>query len=251
MAKNFLKPIENLAQSRSLINFDPRARILALFFLIIACCGIFDLKVLSGLCFLGLISVIFSGLGAREIFLRLLPANIFILLIWLITPLAAGPPYWSSSFLPDLSLPGLWRAALITLKANAIVLFSTSLISTEELSRLAVGLHFFKVPIKIIWLLLLTYRYVIGLSSHISRSVMAIKLRSAGSHKKISYWAYAGLFARTFVKAAHQGDRLGLAMRARGFGANLALRRLLCWRLVDTILLFTSLAVTIIGFLLI
>lgn len=217
------------------VDFDPRARILALFFFVAAVCVLFDARSLAALFAFSLLLAAPSGMTVKEMWKRLLPVNAFMLLIWLTMPFLAGEPYFRVLDFFNVSAPGARQALIVTLKANAIVSATSAMFFPVETGSLAAGLHKLGMPAKLVWLLILSHRYVIGMADKVGKSATAIRMRS-GSNGKMRFRAYGGLFAKLFVGGHERGDRLYLAMRSRGYGDVFALRRELRWRIRDSML---------------
>lgn len=215
------------------IDLDPRARIISLVLVIVAVCVVFSPAALAGLCLASFLMLMPSGLTLREVLRRLLPVNIFMALLWLTMPFLSEGPYctvWGIA----ISWIGITQALIITLKANAIVAFTSAFLYPVETGTLAVGLHRLGVPSKMVWLLILSVRYVMGMADKVRKSALAIRMRS-GKGGRMRFKAYGGLFAKLFVSSHESGERLYLAMRSRGYGDHFALRRQLCWRWRDSL----------------
>ena len=230
-----------LEKERSRLGFDPRAGIGALVVASLAtsvCYSVAVLACIAGVFCLGALAV---GLGWREIALRLLPVNLFMSLLWLTLPFFANGQDWITVAGIEISFDGVKQVAAITLKANALVLAASALLTTAELGNLAVALAWFGVPVKMVWLVLLTHRYIRGLADTVYRSALAVELRSAGGRRgRIT--AYGGMFAKAFVNAHFAGSQLHAAMLARGMGSRLALSRTLRWRKRDSCLVIGIIA---------
>ncbi len=218
---------------REWIAFDPRARIIALFLLVVAVCSILNTKLLAVLLLLSFLFIPPSGMGWKAVAKRLLPVNAFMLLLWLTMPLLGEGPSVRLLDSIDLSLPGIGQALAITLKANAIVVFTSALLYPVETGALAAGMHRLGAPTKLVWLFILSHRYVLGLADKVAKSAMAIRMRS-GKGGKMRFTAYGGLFAKLFVGGHESGERLYIAMRSRGYTDRFALRRQMRWRWRDT-----------------
>lgn len=221
---------------RGWIEFDPRARILALSLFVAAVCILSRPGILAALFCVSLLLIVASGMTAGEVWKRLLPVNAFMLLLWLTMPFLAGGPYARVFDIIDISLPGVRQALAMTLKANVIVAATSGMLFPVETGSLAVGLHGLGMPTKLVWLLILSHRYVIGMMDKVGKSVAAIRMRS-GRGGKMRFKAYGGLFGKLFVGGHESGERLYLAMRSRGYGNIFALRRELRWRVRDSVLI--------------
>lgn len=212
--------------------FDPRARILALVFFVAAASCAASPALPAGMCLSAFLALAPSGLTLRDAAKRLVPVNVFMLLLWLTLPFFEGEA-------------GMWQAALVTLKGNAIVAATNALLHPVENGMLAVALRRLGCPAKLVWLLVLSHRSVTGMADRAAKSVTAIRMRSvtpsgagsgvAGFRRRLG--AYGGLFAKLFVGGHERGGRLHAAMRSRGYGEAFTLRRGVGpWRARDILL---------------
>ena len=112
---------------------------------------------------------------------------------------------------------GLVLCGLITLKANAILLFTVSLLGTSEIFVLTKALLQFKVPKKLVYLFFFFYRYISVLHLEYSKIFSAMKLRGLLWKRDIGAWKnYAGLLAALFIKASQRSERVYNALVLRG-----------------------------------
>jgi cobalt/nickel transport system permease protein len=149
---------------------------------------------------------------------RLLLVNGFVFLFWVMLPLTfPGQPLFSMGPL-DFTLPGVLLAAQITLKSNAIVLALIALAGTSSLADLGWAMHRLKVPDKLVYLLLLTYRYVFVIEQEYQRLIRAARVRNFEPGTNLhTYKTYAYLVGMLFVRAAARAERVYHAMVCRGF----------------------------------
>ena len=169
-------------------------------------------------CFLSVLMVFLSGLNLFAVAKRLAVVNGFILVIWLILPLTySGEPVLNIGPL-TITRPGIILSAQITLKSNAILLAVITLISSMSLVTLGHALSRLRIPEKIVFLFLMTVRYIFVIESEYLRLVKALKIRGFRPCTNIhTYKTYAYLLGILFVRASARAQRVHQAMMCRGF----------------------------------
>lgn len=149
---------------------------------------------------------------------RILLVNGFTGLLWLILPWSvAGEPVAEIGSL-TVSREGFLLAALLTLKANAILLAFIALVATSSIASIGRAMVLLRFPEKLVHLLLLSYRYVFVLEQDYERLRRAASVRSFKPRTNIhTYRTFAYLAGMLFVRAADRAERVSRAMRCRGF----------------------------------
>ena len=149
---------------------------------------------------------------------RLAMLWIFLLLLWMTLPFTRpGTPLWTLGPLVA-TRPGLLLAAAVSLKSTAILLFLLALVATLDAATLGHALYRFRVPEKLVHLLLLAYRYIFVIEAEYRRMRRAARLR--GFRPKTdphTYRTVAWMLGMLFVRSAARADRVARAMRLRGF----------------------------------
>ncbi len=142
----------------------------------------------------------------------------FLLFLWLILPWTIkGKAVFSIGML-TFTREGLILCTKISLKSNAILLGFIALVSTMDFSTLGYALGYFKLPKKLVHLLLLTYRYVFVIEQEYRRLARAAKIRSFQPGSNLhTYRTYAYMTGMLFVRASLRAERVYKAMRCRGF----------------------------------
>jgi cobalt/nickel transport system permease protein len=197
---------------------DPRLKVvLALIYsFVVALSGSFVI-LLSGLA-TSVVLVMVARLDAREVLKRLTVLLGFILLIWMLMPLTypgatlfrIGPLGFSS--------PGVLLAARISLKSTTILLSLMALLATMSIATLGHAMGRLGIPDKLVYLLLITYRYVFVMEQEYQRLIRAMKIRGFKPGTNLhSYQSYAYLVGMLFVHASARADRVSKAMKCRGF----------------------------------
>jgi len=142
----------------------------------------------------------------------------FLLLLWLILPLTSGgePLYHLGPL--TFTRPGVMLSLQITLKSNAILLTFISLLATMSFATLGHSLERLRVPDKLVYLLLMTYRYIFVIEQEYLRLARAAKLRNFRPGTNMhTYKTYAYIVGMLFVRASERAERVYQAMRCRGF----------------------------------
>jgi cobalt/nickel transport system permease protein len=167
---------------------------------------------------LGIAMVLLARLNFLMVLKRLMLVNGFIFFLWLILPFSfPGEPIFSLGPL-NYTLSGMVLSARITLKSNAILLSLIALTGTSYLATIGYALNQLKVPDKIIYLFLITYRYIFVIEQEYQRLIRAARVRCFEPGTNIhTYRTYAYLVAMLFVRASARADRVYHAMLCRGF----------------------------------
>lgn len=197
---------------------DPRVRIVAAFLFAILIAISKQLIIPTAGLFISTLIVLAADLPPAPTFRRIFHLNIFMLLIFLILPLsAAGEPLFSLGPL-NWSIAGLRMAASIALKANAIVLSYTALLSTVEPVRLGHAMHRLLVPQKLVHLFLFTIRYVDVIHHEYDRLVNAMRVRCfrprLNAHTLRTYGHLVGML---LVNSFDRSEKIVAAMKCRCF----------------------------------
>jgi len=209
----------SLADGNSPIHgLDPKIRIMACSFISIAAALCDNLIVALGYLILSLVLTLLAGLPIKELAKRLRPLVWFLLMIWVFLPLTfKGDIVFQYGWLTA-SSQGILLSAKITIKSIAILLMFSSLVATMSIASLGSGLHQLKVPDKMVFLLLMTYRYIAVIQDEYIRLLRAAKFRGFKPGTNLhSYRTYAFLAGMLFVRASFRAKRVYHAMRCRGF----------------------------------
>jgi cobalt/nickel transport system permease protein len=210
---------EPFAAGNSIIHkLDPRTRIIfaSVYCFVVAFAEHF--AVLLAAVAISAALVLLSGLRLKDIGKRMVIVNGFILLLWAVVPLTyGGEPLFRIGWF-DVSRQGVNLAARITLKSNAILLAFISLIATMSLASLGHALKKLMVPPKIIYLLLMNYRYVFVIEQEYQRLIRAAKIRNFQPRTNLhTYRTYAYVIGMLLVRTAARAQRVHQAMLCRGF----------------------------------
>ncbi|MBU1003389.1 MAG: cobalt ECF transporter T component CbiQ [Proteobacteria bacterium] len=176
---------------------------------------------------------------------RLLAVNVFILFLWAMLPFTQpGEPafdLWHFTATRE----GLALAGLITLKSNAIVLCFIALVATIPVTELGRALRRLKVPEKLTYLLIFTYRYVFVMAGEYQRMRQAMKIRGFTPRTNLhTYRTLAYLAGMVLVRGLDRSERVYKAMLCRGFTGRFRSLNGLCATGVDAVFLLSMLAAT-------
>ncbi len=210
---------ETFAQGDSVLHRrDPRLRVIfaVLYAVLLAVSSDFTTLII-GLC-CALVLVFAARLSLPVVVRRLFLVNIFNLILAVMLPITyeGQPLYTLGPFVG--SVEGLALAGEITLKSNTLVLLFIALVTTMSVATLGHALNSLHVPPKLVYLLLIAYRYVFVLEQEYDRLATAARVRgfSAGTNLH-SYKTVAYLFGMLLVRALARAERVYQSMLCRGF----------------------------------
>ncbi len=238
---------ETFAEGRSCLHrADPRGKILAAaaFSFTVALSQRFG-ALLPALA-VGIVLVLLAKLPPRRLLARLATVNFFILLLWILLPLTTRDGAVIAWAGPDLSRAGLHLAAVITLKANAIVLALIALVTTSTVNALGKAMEGLAAPEKLVHLLLFTYRYIDVIAEERVRLLCAMKARGFVSRLSMNTLrGYGWLVGMLLVKSYDRSVRVYQAMLCRGYRGRFYTLSPHRWKRSDSLLLAGGLAAAI------
>ena len=218
---------------------DPRAKLpVTLAFTLLVALAYQPLLPLAALV-LGLGLALSSDIDWRIWLRRLSAVNFFVAFLWLFLPWrlewAGGWPIWVDN--PQ----GLALAGLITIKVNAIVLATFSLLATSRVDDLLHAMAHFRMPAKLITIFMLFHRYLHVIYQEYRRLVQAMKVRCfAPGTNRHTYRAYAYLLGMLLVRGLDRSERVYQAMLCRGFSGTFWVWDHFAWQPRDTIFCLAS-----------
>ncbi len=159
-----------------------------------------------------------ARIGVVQGVARLKPATWFLVMLWVFLPLTFTKEIIVQYGWIHISMDGILLASRISLKACTILLIFSALIVTIPVSALGAALHRLKVPDKMVFLLLMSYRYIAVIQDEYQRLLRAARFRGFIPGTNLhSYKTYAYLSGMLFVRASLRAKRVYKAMRCRGF----------------------------------
>jgi cobalt/nickel transport system permease protein len=164
------------------------------------------------------ILVTIARVNIKEVLKRMVIVNALIFLLWVILPFTFHGEVLTRMGSFAIYRPGVTLAAQITLKSNAILLAFIALIATMPFATLGYALHRLRVPDKIVYLLLMTYRYIFVIEQEYKRLLRAAKIRGFQPGTNINtYRTFSYVIGMLFVRSAARAERVHQAMLCRGF----------------------------------
>jgi cobalt/nickel transport system permease protein len=197
---------------------DARSRVVAALVLSVAVSATHRFSSLGIALLLGGVAVVATRQPPREVVKRLVPVNLFVLILALLSPLQAGPSSLLDFRLVQYNRQAMQFAAMIGLKANAIVLWITALLGSLDIVAVGHALRRLHVPAKLVHLLLFSVRYVDVLQGEAARLKRSMTMRgfrpriNAHTYRSIGY-----LIGMLLVRSLNRSERIVAAMKCRGF----------------------------------
>lgn len=199
-------------------SIDPRLRILFAFLLSVTIAISDEFQALGLALGVAVVLIGMARLNVWEVFKRLSALLLFLVLIWLMLPLTFRGEVFARFGFVTIYRPGIELAARISLKSCTILLILISLVTTMSVTTLGHVLYFFRIPTKLVFLLLITYRYLFVIGDEYTRLRTAMRIRGFRPGTNIhSFKTIAYLVGMLFVRASLRAERVNQAMRLRGF----------------------------------
>lgn len=149
---------------------------------------------------------------------RILAANIFLLMMWLIVPFTTPGKEMARIGIISASREGILICILITLKANAILVIFCSFLSGMTSIKLAAAMRQLFIPAKLIWLVLLMERNIVMLGREWRKLEESAKLRCFSPKTDLrSYRTLAIMLGILLLFAQARAKRAQEAMLLAGF----------------------------------
>lgn len=197
---------------------EPMIRIVCAAVLSIAAALAHHISIMPGYILVSVALTIIAQLNPRDVLKRIKPVFIFLVMIWIIVPITfEGQVAFRIGFI-KISQPGIHLCSMITFKSISILLIFTALIATMPIASLGAGLHRLYIPDKLVFLLLMSYRYIAVIENEYKKLLRAAKFRGFVPGTNLhSYKTYAYLAGMLFVRASLRAQRVYHAMVCRGF----------------------------------
>lgn len=197
---------------------DPRYRVAGAAIFAVAVALSQDVAALAAALALSLVAVLAARLNGVRVLRGLVAPAVFLLLLWLVVPWSYGGEVWLRLGPVAVSRPGVGLCLRISLKTATLMLTLMALISTMTLDTLGNALSRLRVPDKMVYLMLITYRYLFLLEQEYRRMTRSMKIRNFRPGNNLhTYRTYAYLAGMLFVRASERARRVHWAMVCRGF----------------------------------
>jgi cobalt/nickel transport system permease protein len=240
--------IEELTNINSLIKrLDPRVKILEVFFFSIVVAVSNSLPVLFSALVVSCCIVPGAGIPAREIFRRLVPANMMIIFLWFFLPFTIEGKHLFNIGPLAVTHEGLIYALRISIKSNAMMLMLISLIASTPIFTLGHAMLELRMPKKLVHLFFFTYRYIHVMNREYTRLINAIKIRGFRPGTNLhTYRTFAYIVGMLLIKSYDRIQRVRNAMLCRGFKGDFYSIRNFSFKRIDAISIAFAFAVLVI-----
>jgi cobalt/nickel transport system permease protein len=162
--------------------------------------------------------VLWARLPGRAFWRRLLTINAFVAFLWAFLPFTTPGEAIGRVGPLAVTSQGLALAMLISLKTNAIMLAFLALVTTSDAAALGQAMHRLRVPAKLVFLFLFTYRFIHVINDERQRLSTAARLRGFKARSnRHTYRTLASLLAMVLVGAMRRAEMTRRAMLLRGF----------------------------------
>lgn len=211
--------LEEFSEGNSFLHrADPRIKILVFCLFSVLCAVSSGIKTPLIYLSYSLILLVISQVRFKPLISRLFFANFFIIFIWLFIPLTyPGNPHIEIGSI-RISLEGIKYALSITIKCNAIIIATISLLSTSSVFSLAHAMLHLRMPKKLVTLFFLFYRYITVIHDEYLKIKRAAALRGFVPATNLhTYKTYAYIVGGMLIKSLERAEEIYKAMLCRGF----------------------------------
>jgi cobalt/nickel transport system permease protein len=160
-----------------------------------------------------------SGVPAGYLAKRMLIETPFVLFALAVPFIAEGPQVDVAG--QSLSEPGMWAAWGLLAKGTIGVLASLTLAATTEPQDILVGLRRLRVPDMIVQIMGFMLRYLDVVTAELGRMTTAMRSRGCDPRSPRHWPVLARSLGALFIRSYERGERVHLAMLARGYDGTL------------------------------
>lgn len=239
--------LEEFSEGSSFLHkADPRLKIIVFSIFSILCATATGVKTPFLFLIYSLFLVLIAQLKIKLLISRLFVANFFIFFVWIFIPFSyPGNPYISIGGL-KISHEGLIYALSITIKANAIIIATITLLSTSSVNSLAHAMLHLKAPKKLVTVFFLFYRYITVIHEEYLKIKKAAVVRGFVPKTNIhTYKTYAYMVGGMLIKSYTRAEEIYKAMLCRGFRGFFPLLEHFRMRKIDIIFSIASILIFI------
>ncbi|GAB0148511.1 cobalt ECF transporter T component CbiQ [Marichromatium sp. PS1] len=206
---------------------DPRVRLLCCLGWALVVVGLEGWAALSAALLAGVLLTRWAGIAPRRLVrLVLVFEGLMLLTLGLLPFTVPGQPLWQGGGLV-LSEQGLTLAGVIAARASAVALVTLALLAGVGADGLGAALRALRVPGALIELLLLSARYLDVLAREQARLRAAMRARAFRPRSDLhTLTSYGFLVGMLLVRALERAERVGAAMRCRGYAGRMPLPEL-------------------------
>lgn len=160
-----------------------------------------------------------SGVPARNLAKRMLIETPFVLFAVAVPFIAEGPRLDVLGL--SVSEPGLWAAWALVAKGTLGVLASLTLAATTDPQDVLVGLRRLWMPDLIVQIMGFMLRYLEVVTAELGRMTTAMRSRGCDPRSPRHWPVLARSLGALFIRSYERGERVHLAMLARGYDGTL------------------------------
>ena len=240
--------LEEFSEGSSFLHrADPRLKIVVFSIFSVLCATATGLKTPLFYLIYSLSLLLIADLKMKPLLARILGANLFILFIWIFIPIShPGNPYILAGIF-KISQEGVKYALSITIKCNAIIIATITLLSTSPVFSLTHGMLHFKVPKRLVTIFFLCYRYLTIIHEEYLKIKRAAGIRGFTPKTNLhTYKTYAYMIGGMLIKSYERAEEIYKSMLCRGFQGFFPLFEHFHTRKTDIIFSVISVAIFII-----
>ncbi len=211
--------LEEFSEGNSFLHrADPRVKILIFAIFSVLCAVASGIKTPTLFLLYSFILLLIARLKIKSLIARLLIANFFIAFIWFFIPLTYPGNSYVTLGSMKISHEGLRYALSITIKCNAIIIATITLLSTSSIFSIAHAMLHLRVPKKLVTIFFLFYRYITVIHEEYLKIKKAIALRGFVPKTNLNtYKTYAYIVGGMLIKSYERAEEIYKAMLCRGF----------------------------------
>lgn len=211
--------IDSFAYLDSAIHrWDIRCKIVSLIFLVFCISSLKSFEGASISLVIALFYILLSRLPFHFILGRILYPVLFLVPLFIMLGISSGGEVLWSSPLINIYKDGIYLSSLILIKLVSIVFIFIVIWSTASFNNTACALRSLKVPSKLVFMLLFTYRYFFVFLEYLRKMKSSLKLRGYKSRGGLrSFRSTANLIGSLLVRSFEQTEQIQNAMILRGF----------------------------------
>lgn len=211
--------LDVFSQGRSFFHgIDPRVKIVSFIPLVFMVALLDDLKAAIVYFLLSLVTIRMARIDTQALRSRLMALNVFIGMLWVTLPFSIPGKALFSAYGWTFSQQGALYTLTITLKANAILMYTVAIIGTSDVFTLAHALFHLRFPRKLVYLTVFLYRYISVLHQEYDRMVHTLKARCFQPRTNwLTLKTYGYMAGMLFVSSYERSQRIYQALTLRGF----------------------------------
>lgn len=209
--------------------WDARWKCGTLMVFVFICAGVRETVALSLVLATSILLVSCTRIPLRAIIACLRPPLFVLLLMTPILAFTSGGTVIASLGFLEVYREGLILSGVVAVRAVSIMLVFVALFGSTQAATMMEAAAFFRIPSTLVAVLMFTYRYIFQYLEALEQLFIAARLRGFGLQRRFNrVRSTVGLITNLLVRSFEQSERVGHAMRMRGFQG--ALRGLVVFR---------------------